>query len=300
MPDYRNILKARVGLPLSNYCDSLWGKQISPSVWKTLTGKLPLFFRTSDTKLRDWVIFGNNDVGKNLISVVNVKGVSSGVTITNTDEMTGSIEAETTSGRTYRNVWWTPEFEEGQTYILSCYVNEVNGYARLTFRRKSNDSVIASAWFTSTGMKAAQITYTSESYPEGVYVALMLNGSAATAGEINVSEIMLRKADTSEDFEPYQLGVGEKTENGYVLNIGVGFAPIPAVQPVALVDTRKTIYIGESPLTEGQTLSMSEFGDIETQPYADMFIAAFEGFNYDDQLSYNQPRMRIKYKEYKE
>lgn len=188
------------------------GGSVKPVIVE-LTGRLPLTFSTSDTKLHDWTIRGNNEPGKNLISVVNVKGVTSGVTITNTDEMTGSIEAETTSGRTYRNVWWTPEFEEGQTYILSCYVNEVNGHARLTFRRKSNDKVIASAWFTSTGMKAAQITYTSESYPEGVYVALMLNGSAATAGEINVSEIMLRKADTSEDFEPYQIGVGERTKN---------------------------------------------------------------------------------------
>lgn len=111
---------------------------------------------------------------------------------------------------------------------------------------------------------------------------------------------MLRKADASAAFEPYQIGVGVRTENGYVLNIGVGYAPIPSVNPVSLVDTRKTIYIGESPLTEGQTLSMSEFGDIDTQQFTDMFIAAFEGFNYDDPLSSNQPEMLVKYKEYKE
>ena len=43
---------------------------------------------------------------------------------------------------------------------------------------------------------------------------------------------------------------------------------------------------------------MSELGDIETiVPSTDLFIAAFKGFHYDDQLSSNQPEMKIKYKE---
>ena len=301
MQSLYELLKASKGLPVSDSYAALWGKSAAESGIKTLTGRLPLFFKMTETKLRDWVIFGNNEPGKNLISVEDPTGQNPGVTITRQDEQTGSIEAAVTSGRRFAHIYWYPDFfEEGQTYILSCYVNEVNEHARLCFRRRDGSQIIAGPRFTSIGYKTARITYTSESYPGGVYVSLLLNDGEATAGEVNISELMLRQADTSETFEPYQIGVGEKTENGYVLNIGVGFAPISSADPAVALIARKTINIGESPLTEGQTLSMSEFGDIDTQPYADIYIAAFKGFRYDDQLSSNQPRMKIKYKEYKE
>lgn len=178
-----------------------------------LTGKIPLSFNTSDTKLHDWTIRGNNDVGKNMISVEDTTGQNPEVTITRRDELTGSIEAVAISGRRYSQIYWYPEFEEGQTYILSCYVNEVNEHGRLCFRKISGNQIVVNKWFTSTGAKTMEFTYTSESYPGGVYVSLMVNDSAATEAEINISELMLRKAGTSADFEPYQIGVGERTKN---------------------------------------------------------------------------------------
>lgn len=291
-----DALKASKGLPVSDSYAALWGKSTAESGIKTLTARLPLFFKTTDTKLRDWVIYGNNDVGKNMISVENPTGKSREITITRRDEQTGSIEATIPSGYRYSHIYWYPEFEEGQTYILSCYVNEVSEHARLCFRKKSGNQIIASIRFTSTGAKTMEFTYTSEAYPGGVYVSLMLSDSTATAEEINISKLMLRKADTSAVFEPYQIGVGEKTENGYVLNILVGFAPI-SEPPAAHLYSSKTINLGESPLTQGRTVSMSEFGDISIVPDSDVFIAAVKSRDLDAPLSYNQPEMKIKYKE---
>lgn len=63
-----DALKASKGLPVSDSYAALWAKKAESGI-KTLTGRLPLFFRTSERKLRDWVIYGNNSVGKNLLDL---------------------------------------------------------------------------------------------------------------------------------------------------------------------------------------------------------------------------------------
>lgn len=424
-----DAMKASKGFPVSHMYAALWGKSAAESGIKTLTGRLPLFFSTSESKLRDWVIYGNNEPGKNLYYPPNNRTVN-GVTFTG-DLTNGTVTANgtntgTSSGSLFYEI---TNYPDGDYYLSGCADGgSVTTYNIHIFdtatsnRAVSWDETTISDRCYSMSQQVQVHLYSSHSYRITIQVA-----SRYTVSNV-VFKPMLRKADTSADFEPYQVGVGEKTKNllkitgedelvtrgvtfthdksnhtikvngqatgnafyacgevilkagvqyvlngcpaggsasgtytyqlyiaghsdwgsdtgngltlpimtedtvvtprigvytgageltdlvfkpmvreastsaafepyGYVLNIGVGFAPIPAQQPVALLDTRKTIYIGESPLTEGQTLSMSEFGDIDTQPYADMFIAAFEGFNYDSQLSYNQPEMMIKYKE---
>lgn len=64
-----DAIKASKGLPVSDSYAALWGKSAAESGIKTLTGRLPLFFQTSESKLRDWTIYGNNDVGKNLLEI---------------------------------------------------------------------------------------------------------------------------------------------------------------------------------------------------------------------------------------
>lgn len=301
MQSLYELLKASKGLPVSDSYAALWAKKAESGI-KTLTGKLPLFFSTSENKLRDWVIYGNNEVGKNLVRVTNGSTIA-GITFT-VDPDAGTVTANGTASKeiVFSVFINSPDEQNNSTVPLgnyyfsacpsgggydsyNCYSWDVDTHAR----SKQWDGTTPSVTDSGQGNCQVQINGHKQAINMRIY-----NGY--TASNV-VFKPMLRKAGTSEAFEPYQIGVGKKTENGYVLNIGVGFAPIPAQQPVALLDTKKTIYIGESPLTEGQTLSMSEFGDIETQPYTDMFIAAFEGFNYDDQLSYNQPEMRLKYKE---
>ena len=210
----------------------------------TITGMLPITFKAGNTALINYRIYGTADGAgmrtKNLFNVENVTGQSAGVTITKIDEMTGSIEGETTSGLRYREIRWDPEFEEGHTYILNCYVNEVNGHASLCFRSKSNYNIVTSVSFKSTGLKSIQITYTSESYPGGIYISMLLNDSAATAGEINVSELMLRKEGITSDFIPY----------GYEL---------PLTITNGTENKTSDIFIGDS------KLGASDYVDYETQ-----------------------------------
>lgn len=282
MQSLYELLKASKGLPVSDSYAALWGKSAAESGIKTLTGRLPLFFKTSESKLRDWVIYGNNEVGKNLLEITAETKTINGVTFT-VDETTGTITADGTASATTNFFYSAKKFGAG-TFIYS----GITGGASTTYYL--NASVDGS--FSGNRLYDGEITYTPTSSVQRFAITIV----SGTVLDNLVFKPMLRPADTSAAFEPYQIGVGEKTENGYVLNIGVGFPPISVADPVARLVTRKTINLGENPLTEGQTLLMSEFGDIGTAP-TNMFIAAFKDFHYDSQLSYNQPTMMIKFKE---
>ncbi len=288
-----DALKASKGLPVSDSYAELWGKSAAESGIKTLTGRLPIFFRTSESKLRDWVIYGNDDVGKNLVELTLSSGryTNGGANLSYTiDKTAGTITLNGTS-RTdgeYFVISYSYSATYGD-YIISggsefasyrIWDATSNAYAR-----KTDNSSVAESFGGDSTVRL----------PENHTFSHRIRVAPQVTFDNVVLHLMLRAADTSPEFEPYQLGVGEKTENGYVLNIGVGIAPISSADPTVTLITRKTINLGESPLTEGQTLSMSEFGDIETNvPSTDLFIAAFKGFHYDDQLSYNQPEMAIK------
>jgi hypothetical protein len=277
-----DALKASKGLPVSDSYAALWEKK-AESVIKTLAGRLPLFFRTSETKLRDWVIYGNNDVGKNLLEITAETQTINGITYTINDDGTVTVSGTATAD---------------SNILLSDISGLPQGNYILSGEKDRSTTMIYPYVRGGGGATKSDATGSGVNFSMGHYTECKLYVTRNFSGTVTVKP-MIRLTDTSSDFEPYQLGVGEKTENGYVLNIGVGIAPISS-QPAVILFTRKTINLGESPLTEGQTLSMLDFGDIETVPDTDIYIAAFEGFNYDDQLSYNQPRMRIKYKEYKE
>lgn len=291
MQSLYELLKANKGLPVSDSYAALWGKSAAESGIKTLTGRLPLYFKTTETKLRDWIIYGNNDVGKNQLDITGYNGTHYGV---RWYEDNGQLKASGTYTDSAAHTWprFYVELSAG-TYTLSGSPDYEQSGVRLQigtctdalgsdFSVLGYDSGTGYTFTLQTGSWVSVRVYTASSlYRQTVDLTLPL---------------MLRKADTSEAFEPYQIGVGKKTENGYVLNIIVGFAPIPE-QPVTHIYSSKTINLGESPLTEGRTVSMSEFGDILIVPYSDVFIAAVESLNFESPLSYNQPEMMIKYKE---
>lgn len=292
------LLKASKGLPVSDSYAALWGKSAAESGIKTLTGRLPLFFRTSESKLRDWVLFGNNLPGKNLYHLPTDKTISGVTFIGNSTDGTVTANGTNTGASSGSLFYERANYPDGDYYLSGCAdggsvtTYNIHVYDITASQRAVgwDETTISERCYSSSQQIPVHL-YSSHNYRITIQVA-----SGYTVNNV-VFKPMLRRANTSEAFEPYQVGVGEKTENGYVLNIGVGFAPITSL-PETILITRKTINLGESPLTEGQTLSMSEFGDIETNlPHVDLFIAAFKGFNYDDQLSYNQPEMKIKYKE---
>lgn len=285
MQSLYELLKASKGLPVSDMYAALWGKSVAESSIKTITGTLPIYFSTSENRLRDWVIYGNNDVGKNLLENTGTTIERYGVTFTRNADGTVVANGTSTSNNCIFYVG-NVTLEPDKTYIYNgCPAGggDQTTYC-LYFGGRSSD------WADFGAGKTLPAVTESTTLSSRIIVY------SGTTVENLIFRPMVREAGTSSTFNPYQVGVGEKTENGYVVNIGVGFVPIPQ-DPEPSLYTRKTINLGESPLTEGQTLSMSDFGDLGTVGHTNMYIAAFTGFHYDSQLSYNQPAMMIKYKE---
>ena len=66
------VLKASKTERFPDYWTLLWGRKMSASMIKTLTGVLPLTFTAKGGNVGDWVIYGNDDNGtENLFDVNN-------------------------------------------------------------------------------------------------------------------------------------------------------------------------------------------------------------------------------------
>lgn len=303
MQSLYELLKASKGLPVSDSYAALWGKSAAESGIKTLTGRLPLFFKTSETKLRDWVIYGNNNVGKNIFEIIprdqiiKETGTLTFVTDAESGTITANGTAESAESSVKQTFIVTPELS-GDYYFSGSFsqTGSLSSFDAYMYDKTAHGFI--KKWDGTTTSPTIKGTESQEvKLIEGHNIELSFRVFKNTNVNNVVFKPMLRKAGTSAAFEPYQIGVGEKTENGYVLNIIVGFAPIPEQQPVTHIYSSKKINIGESPLTEGQTLSMSEFGNISIFPYNDVFIAAVKALDLEAPLSYNQPTMMIKFKE---
>lgn len=292
-----DALKASKGLPVSDSYAALWGKSAAESGIKTLTGKLPLYFKTTEFKLRDWTIYGNNDVGKNKLEITAGASTKYNVTFT-PDSVNGTIIA---TGQCNPPTVNQAQYDFGggiqpipdsfrQVLILEDDGLIAGTQLAIAFYDSSNTYITGVICDGTTKSKRVTVPDNATYYKAFVR-------KTASAGNVDVTfKPMLRPANSSAAFEPYRIGVGEKTENGYVLNIIVGFAPI-SEQPVTHIYSSKAINLGENPLTQGRTVSMSEFGDIRICPSSDLFIAAVETLDLGAPLSYNQPTMMIKFKE---
>ena len=79
-----------------NYFDTLFAQKLADLQIKTLTSVLPLTFKTSETKLRNWTISGNDEVGKNLLEITEKTRIIGGVTFT-VEKEDGTITANGTA-----------------------------------------------------------------------------------------------------------------------------------------------------------------------------------------------------------
>lgn len=92
--------------------------------------------------------------------------------------------------------------------------------------------------------------------------------------------LMLVKGSTAPDhYIPYQQGVGEQRVDGY-------YVPL-TISQVGQPDKTVDIYIGDSPLTEGETVSKASTG---------VNIELFEGSNIVSTTLYNKPNTSVTYK----
>jgi hypothetical protein len=263
---YYDILKAsKVKAEVfPDYWTLLWGRKMSASMIKTITGVLPLTFTAKGGTAVDWVIEGNNDAGENLFDIP-VKSATS----TNDYYVEASISTADMVSYFNQHI--------GDTFSLAFdIITEYSGSMRKDVIFYFVDST------TTTIYDDLHITITKAIWNIGLRARF--DNPAGRGLNYTFNHIMIVKGSTAPDhYIPYQQGVGEQRVDGYYVPLTIS----QTGQPNKTVD----IYIGDSPLTEGKTVSKQSTGvDIEL----------FEGENTVSTTLYNKPEMEIKYKEYKE
>lgn len=185
------------------------GGSIKPVIVE-LTGKLPLMFITSDTKLHDWTIYGNNDVGKNLLEIEATSQTIDGVSFI-VDKHAGTISIDGTvpsSGNVDLQLLEAGEIlSEPQTFVASIDSIAPDSKVYLGFRKRKRGGGVS--YIIVYPSSSVTITLGEGEYFDLVYIAAR---KGQTLDNVSVKP-MIRLPDTSSDFEPYQIGVGEKTKN---------------------------------------------------------------------------------------
>lgn len=297
---YYDILKAsKVKAEVfPDYWTQLWGRKLSASMIKTLTGTLPLTFRTSETALRsytiygnnyehtysatgtlpltitthtagavnDWAIYGNDKIGKNRMPVTIRNQVLKGLTITvNNGEIT--IDGTATATINLSIAGTDIGFDANTQYIFSGIDSGSNNsyYMAITLRRKSDNTFVSQKVVTNQ-----PVTLNVEGNEYNWKWARITVENGAVCDNVKFRP-MLRLAETSADFEPYQIGVGQFTENGYIV-------------PLSVNGNTVNIPIGNTPLTASDTATKTSTG---------VDIATADGTNTISTTLYNKPEMSI-------
>ena len=232
---------------------------------KTITGTLPLTFTTHTAGAADtWTIYGNDDQGtENLFDIssavdgyINSSGVLTPPSQIPAEKSSDYIEIDGSTTYTFSAVGGFPS---------------ITGYAgwRAIAYYDSNKRFLA----RTAGEGTSDLSATSGSAAKYVRI------SYRSFGVANL-QIMLTKGSTAPDhYIPYQKGVGEQRQDGY-------YVPLTVSQQ-GQQDKTVDIFIGDSPLTEGETVSKQSTGvDLEL----------FEGENTISTTLYNKPEMKINYK----
>ena len=204
------VLKASKTERFPDYWTLLWGRKLSASMIKTITGVLPLTFTAKGSTAADWVFYGNDDVGENLF-----------------DYSQGCDWASGSNGASYQKII----AKQGDVFTVtssSALYALVRGY-------DANDAIISgSAWSTggtSTYTAPASIAYVKVVFRNFEYSTITAEQKAT------INEIMLVKGSTAPDhYIPYQQGVGERTKNLFNINASA----------LVQIDTQGTMRFGVS------------------------------------------------------
>ena len=196
------------------YFDTLFAAKLAEMQIKTLTGTLPLTFRTSETALRSWTIYGNDNVGKNKLEITADTATVKGVTFT-VDAANGTI---TTSGDSTSSSSNDSQFNfQGDDrkplsdgvlsdgMIFSCDGIGVGKRCCVAYYTANNTYIAEQP--VSGGGTIISIPENADKY------RFYVRKTQAADGEDVTFKPMLRLPDTSADFEPYQQGVGQRTRN---------------------------------------------------------------------------------------
>lgn len=173
-----------------------------------IESKLPTSLSSTGYPIYNWVIYGNNEPGKNLLDLGKYDTTSFGLRAFAENGQLRIVGKYTDTSAHTPFRFYT--YLEAGDYILSGSPNYTNkGYAIQagTVTDSSGAGFVALGYDRGDGL-----TFTLES--ASWIVARVYTGAAAYGIDVDFTmPIMLRKEGTSEAFEPYQIGVGEKTGN---------------------------------------------------------------------------------------
>lgn len=243
---------------------------------KTITGILPLAFTAKAGNAVDWEIRGNDENGtENLMQIIATSKTQSGIIFTVDGDGRITINGTATSVVSIYLDWLSGGYavnavEPNTTYTVTGGLNTTG--VTLYWGTFNSDGTATQTPIVTT----ATITTSAEAEKSRGFIYI----TEGTVCDNLVCEPMLVKGSTAPDhYIPYQKGVGEQRVDGYYIPL--------TVSQQGQTDKTVDIYIGDAPLTEGETVSKTSTGvDLEL----------FEGENTVSTTLYNKPEMTIKYK----
>ena len=187
---------------------------LKSQIVKTITGILPLTFNTNTAGVAsDWEIEGNDEAGKNLLQITTGTTTDHGVTFTSNAE-TGVVVANGTA------TGYDVQYQIFVTLPAGRYLE--NGCAR----GGGDNSYDVYMWDSEVGARTKKwdgTTSTPTDYGRDTSQEVLLTETKQIRYSIRIRngynaqnvvfKPMLRLPDTSATFEPYQIGVGQRTRN---------------------------------------------------------------------------------------
>jgi hypothetical protein len=245
------VLKASKTERFPDYWTLLWGRKMSASMIKTITGVLPLTFIAKGGTAVDWVIEGNDDNGTENLYDKN--------TYTEMRALLNS-NGEIQEGRLDWQVSGYIPIEANENYTIS----NVVGFSPSYCLYDSNKNYLSGNTYANN----TKIIFQAPA--NAAFARFSVKYGSASGTDPNIDVFMVTKGSIAPDYYiPY----------GYQIPI--------TVSQQGQTDKTYDIYIGDSPLTEGETVSKTSTGvDIEL----------FGGENTVSTTLYNKPEMKIKYK----
>jgi hypothetical protein len=239
-----------------NYFDTLFAAKLEELGVKTITGTLPLTFTTHTAGAVDnWTIYGNDvGVGQRTANLFNKNakdtdnGYVNNTYLTSDGGMTGGATA-----------WYISEYIPINSMLYYTLVNVTGNSTSL-------------CWYDITKTYISGFKYNNQS--------TITAKAPANAAFCRVT--IKQSAGANEDI--FMLVEGNTAPANY---IPYGYQIPLTVSQQGQTDKNVDIYIGDSPLTEGETVSKQSTGvDLEL----------FEGENTVSTTLYNKPTMTITYK----
>lgn len=233
----------------------------------TITGTLPLTFTAKAGNVVGWTIYGNaGGVGERTKNILDITGYDTTWYSVKWYEDKGQLKASGTYSDSAAHTWprFYVELSAG-TYTLSGSPDYTQTRVRLQVGTCSDAQ---GSNFTILGYdEGLGFTFTLQT---GSWVTVRVYTAASLYQQIVdlTLPLMLRLADTSPEFIPF----------GYE-------APL-TISQTDQADKNYNIFIGDSPLTEGKTVTKTSTG-------VDIYL--FEGENTVSTTLDNKPTMEIKY-----